>query len=144
MDDLQRFSGHGPCPKCTVAPSKFRYCERDCTRGASTNQELRSAGGHFTSELPSLGADLPAHLHRICQGCGYEWLEQTADAVPDGAEKQCAFCLRTKTDIRAAIPDVALMEGAAGNVCADCLGQLATALANTQRGMPALKPLAVQ
>lgn len=124
MDTLQRFSAGGICQKCTTSPVAAKYCERDCSQGESSDKDTRSAGGHFTSEIAPLGSSPLAHLHRVCRGCGYEWLEQTADAQPSGDEKACGFCLRTKTACGEMIPSVAFMEGAAGSVCHDCIVHL--------------------
>ena len=128
MDALLRFSGGGHCPKCTVAPCNAKFCEKDCTRGPESEKDAQSPGGQFTSEHPPMASDLPAHLHRICRGCGYEWLEQTADAVPEGAERGCGFCLRTKTECGASVPSVPFLEGANSGICGDCITALGATL----------------
>ena len=121
MDALLRFSGGGHCPKCTVSPANAKYCEKDCSRGEASEQDARSPGGQFTSDDATLGSSLPAHLHRICRGCGYEWLEQVADAAPEGGETACGFCLRTKSECGSSVPSVPFLEGANAGVCGDCL-----------------------
>ena len=121
MDALQRFSGPGQCPKCTISPANLKYCEKDCSRGESSERDARSPGGQFTSGALTLGSDVPPHLHRICRACAYEWLEQTADALPEGSDKACIFCRRGKAECIALTPAVVFLEGAGGSICGDCV-----------------------
>ena len=129
MDALMRFSGGGHCPKCTVAPCNAAYCEKDCTRGPASEKAQQSPGRHFTSDTPAMGADLPGHLHRVCRGCGYEWLERTADAPPgQGEEKRCGFCLLSETAVKDLSGGLMLIEGVAAKICPACVERLRVAV----------------
>lgn len=56
---LLKFRAFQSCPKCKhlTIDVKTQYCEK------------------------AHDGVVVAHLHRVCDGCGFEWLERTADAV---------------------------------------------------------------
>lgn len=65
-DDLLPFNS--VCAACCSRDGTFRFCMQPC----KSNEE-----GGF--EMAVRIGDPPAtpHLHRVCQTCGYEWLERT-------------------------------------------------------------------
>lgn len=115
MDTLKGFTGATFCPKCLTAAVTAVFCEKDCSRGAGEK------GGLYVSETPALGsAQPPEHLHRMCKGCHYEWLEGCADSPDAQADPRCSFCLRTRTMIAEAGAGGMMMQGQTGNICSDC------------------------
>ena len=57
---MQQFQEHRNCPKCGSISVKTEY-----------HGHVRPSGCSFR---------LGEHLHRLCQGCHYDWLERPLDA----------------------------------------------------------------
>lgn len=62
--DLPAFSGT-VCPMCAFPAAKYRFCSDDC----------KDEGEPAAMNRPA--TNLTPHLHRTCERCGFEWLEQT-------------------------------------------------------------------
>ena len=60
------------CIKCGCGFSKARYCP-----GKFDNQEYC---GILVDNF-NFDKEHPEHLHRICERCGYTWLEKTSDTT---------------------------------------------------------------
>jgi len=67
--DLAPYSG-AFCRMCLCLAITYHYCVNDC-----------QAGGDGTFDgATAMGKEEQPHLHRKCERCGFEWLEQTAPA----------------------------------------------------------------
>lgn len=66
------------CPVCDFVHERTdigtRYCE---------DIHVVINGRVHPVEQPTMATALPPHLHRICKRCGYQWLEETAQAELD-------------------------------------------------------------
>lgn len=69
--DLAPYTGT-VCRMCRCLAATYEFCVRDC---------LADADGSFERVPPAMGAEpdrFTPHLHRKCERCGFEWLEETA------------------------------------------------------------------
>lgn len=116
MDAIAPYTGATICPKCCTPAVGAHFCAMDCSRGAGPKGSL------YVSEAPALGsAQPPEHQHRVCKGCGYEWLEGCADALESAHELRCGFCMRTRTEIGASSAGGVLVQGTIANICSSCV-----------------------
>lgn len=116
------------CQKCAQPAVGAKYCEQECVRGIADH-----GAGQYVG-CSSMGADPWPHIHRQCKGCGFEWLETTADApAAEGESKRCGFCLTPAEKVAELHSGLVLIEGATACICPGCVTQVNAAIVNAKQ-----------
>lgn len=71
---LPPFSVRPACPKCHGRMVGVRFCRGQIAHSSDAEPTDAWCAGEF------IGCKDREHLHRVCTSCGYEWLEEPADA----------------------------------------------------------------